>query len=49
MAKEIAQTKKTAAKLLPAALILLKENGGSMRGADIIKRLSQTIELSDWE
>lgn len=49
MAKEISQTRKTAAKVLPVALRFLKENGGSMRGADLIEKVGRSVEFSEWE
>jgi len=49
MPKELSQTRKTAAKVLVAALKLIKENGGSMRGSDMIEHLSKTIAFTEWE
>ncbi|MFN8244719.1 MAG: restriction endonuclease [Ferruginibacter sp.] len=49
MAKEISASRKIAAKTMYAALSLLKENGGSMRSADLFEKLRHTLSFSDYE
>src|SRR5438874_13216957 len=39
----------SAMKTLHGALTVLKENGGEMRGRDVIHALGERLKLSDWE
>jgi restriction system protein len=49
MAKEIAPSRKLAAKVLFAGFKILKENGGSMRGLDMIEKIRTTLQFDEWE
>ena len=49
MAKEISPSRKLAAKVLFAAFKILKENGGSMRGVEMIDKIRDTLQFDDWE
>lgn len=49
MAKEISASRKIAAKTVHAALTILKENGGSMRSAEVFDKIRATILFSDYE
>lgn len=39
----------TAAKSLRAAMTILKENGGSMKSADLMAEVEKRVEFNDWE
>lgn len=49
MAKEISASRKTAAKVIYAALKTLKEKGGSMRGSDLINEIRNSVTFTEWE
>ncbi|HLP52757.1 MAG TPA: restriction endonuclease [Chitinophagales bacterium] len=49
MAKESSRSHKTAAKVLYAAFQILKANGNSMRGFDVIDKIRQTVQFDEWE
>ena len=49
MKSEKAPSIESATKTLHAALSILKENGGEMKGRDVINELGQRLQLSDWE
>lgn len=49
MAKELAPSRKLAAKVLFGAFKVLKENGGSMRGFEVIDKIRNTIQFDEWE
>lgn len=49
MAKEIAPSRKLAAKVLFAAFKILKDNGGSMRGVEMIDKIRATVQFDEWE
>jgi 5-methylcytosine-specific restriction enzyme B len=49
MTKEIAPTKQTAAKTIYAALRILKDSGGSMKGSDLLDNMKQNLTFSEWE
>jgi restriction system protein len=49
MAKEISRSRKVAAKALFNAFKVIKENGGSMRGFDVIAKLRDTVKFDEWE
>jgi restriction system protein len=49
MAKEISASRKIAAKTVYAALSILKENGGSMRSAEVFDKIRATVSFSDYE
>lgn len=47
--KEIAPSKKLAAKVLYATFNILKEAGGALRGAEVINRIRASETFTDWE
>jgi restriction system protein len=49
MAKEIAPSRKLAAKVLFAGFKILKDNGGSMRGQDMIEKIRTSLQFDEWE
>jgi len=52
MAKELEQmgrSKQTAVKTIYAAMQILKEAGGEMLGKEVIKKVSESVSLDDWE
>lgn len=49
MAKELSPSRKVAAKVVFGAFKILKENGGSMRGFEVVEKLRQTIKFDNWE
>lgn len=49
MAKEISVSKKIASKTMYAALKILKENGGSMRSAEVFEKIRNTVAFNDFE
>lgn len=49
MAKELSRSKKVASKALYAALNIVKQNGGSMRGFDVIEKIANTVTFDEWE
>lgn len=49
MAKEISRSRKVAAKALFEAFKILKANGGSMRGFDVIEKIRTTVNFDEWE
>jgi len=52
MATNETQTKNTrslAARLIFAALEVLKENGGEMRGKHVLEEVEKRVQLGDWE
>lgn len=49
MLKEVSPSRKLAAKTLTAAFKILKENGGSMRSAEVIDKIRNTLTFTDYE
>jgi restriction system protein len=49
MAKQIAKSIKAASKTVYAAFQILKANGGEMRGRDIVAKIPEIVEITDWE
>ncbi|MEO5995438.1 MAG: Mrr restriction system protein [Chitinophagaceae bacterium] len=49
MAKELSPSRRIAAKVIYAALRILKENGGSMRGSDLVDLTGKSLTFTDWE
>jgi restriction system protein len=47
--EKLAPSKRTAAKTLFAAFKILKEAGGQLSGKQVIDKIRETIELTDWE
>jgi restriction system protein len=47
--KETSPTRKLAAKVLYATFTILKEAGGSLRGAAVIEKIKDTVEFDEWE
>ena len=47
--QELSDTRKIGVKTVYAAMLLLKEAGGQMRGSDIIKRIEEHLDLNEWE
>jgi len=45
---ELSPTQEVAAKVLFAAFEVLRDNGGEMRGRDVVRWIEEHIELSDW-
>ncbi|MDH5716956.1 MAG: Mrr restriction system protein [Spirochaetia bacterium] len=46
---KLAPSKQTAAKTIYAAFKILKENGNQLPGKDVVEKISETVELSEWE
>ena len=46
---QLSPTKKTAAKVLHAALRVLKENGGSLPAREVMQEIERRVDLTDWE
>jgi restriction system protein len=49
MAKRPSQSKASATKTIMATFQILKEAGGELRGREVIDRIPQKVELSEWE
>jgi restriction system protein len=49
MAKQLAKSIKAASKTVYAAFQILKANGGEMRGRDIVAKIPEIVEITDWE
>jgi restriction system protein len=49
MPKEQSKSRKLAAKVVFAAFNILKQNGGSMRGAEVVNEIRKTVPLDEWE
>jgi restriction system protein len=49
MAKQPAKSIKSASKTVYAAFQILKANGGEMRGRDIVAKIPEIVEITDWE
>jgi restriction system protein len=49
MAKQPAKSIKSASKTVYAAFQILKANGGEMRGRDIVTKIPEIVEITDWE
>lgn len=47
--EKLAPSKRSAAKTMFAAFNILKEAGGELPGKEVIEKIRDTIELSDWE
>lgn len=47
--KEIAPSRKLAAKVLFATFKILKDAGGSLRGAEVVNRIRATTTFDEWE
>lgn len=45
----LAPSKRSAAKTMYAAFKILKESGGQLPGKQVIEKIRETIELTDWE
>lgn len=48
MAKEISKSRKLAAKVILAAFKILKENGGSMKGYEVVEKIRTTVTFDEW-
>jgi len=46
---DIAPTKSVGAKVIYAALTILKNNGGEMKGRDVMAEIEKNLEFNDWE
>jgi len=46
---DVAPTKALAAKVLFAALKILKENSGEMKGREVVAEIEKTLKFNDWE
>lgn len=49
MAKEISRSRKLAAKVVFEAFKVLKENGGSSKGYDVIEKVRSRVKFDEWE
>ncbi len=49
MARRPSKSKEVAQKTVYAAMKILKENGGEMTGSEVIDKVRETVEFSDWE
>lgn len=49
MAKRISQSKASATKTIMATFQILKEAGGELRGREVMDKIPEKIELSEWE
>ncbi len=49
MAQKTSKSKAVAQKTLFAAFKILSEAGGEMNGSDVIDKIRQTVEFTDWE
>ncbi len=49
MAKQLSRTGKTAAKVIFAAMQILKDKGGEAAGKDVLEEIEKRVELDDWE
>jgi len=49
MAQKTSKSKAVAQKTLFAAFKILSEAGGEMNGSDVIDKIRETVEFSDWE
>jgi restriction system protein len=47
--QNLSETRKTGVKTVYAAMIILKVAGGQMRGSDVISRIEENLDLSDFE
>ncbi len=49
MTKRVSQSKASATKTIMATFQILKEAGGELRGREVIDKIPQRVDLSDWE
>lgn len=49
MAKRTSKSKEVAQKTVYAAMKILKENGGEMTGSEVVDKVRETVEFTDWE
>lgn len=49
MAKKLAQSRESAAKTMHATLQILKKAGGQLSGSEVIKRIEEQYEFTEWE
>jgi restriction system protein len=47
--QSISKTKQTASKTIYAAFKILHENGGKMKRKDVIEKIHDTVEFTEWE
>jgi len=47
--EKLAPSKRSAAKTLYATFKILKEAGGQLPGKQVIDKIRETVELTDWE
>lgn len=45
---QLSRSRQLAAKVIYAALQILKENGGQAAGRDVIAQVEKRVELDDW-
>jgi restriction system protein len=46
--KKLSKSRALAAKVIFAALQILKENGGELNGREVVEKVGQRVELDDW-
>ncbi len=46
--KKLSKSRELAAKVIFAALQILKENGGELNGREVVEKVGQRVELDDW-
>lgn len=49
MAKEISRSRKLAAKVIHEAFKVIKENGGSMKGYEVVEKVRTRLTFDEWE
>lgn len=49
MAKKISQSKASATKTIMATFQILKEAGGELRGREVLDKIPEKVEFSEWE
>lgn len=47
--ENLSSSKQTAAKTIYASLEILKEEGGELSGKQVIEKIPERIELTEWE
>jgi len=45
---EVSPPRQVAAQVVHAAFEILRQNGGEMRGRDVVQEVEQRVELDDW-
>lgn len=47
--RQKSKTRQSASRFVFAAFKVLKDNGGKMRGKDVMDKITETIKLNEWE